>query len=147
MCVRDEVGELPLDTQAKLLLALQPRKDGSYDVRSIGGKSYSTDARVILATNRDLDGAVRDGRFRDGLLARISAHVLRLPPLRERRHLALAAYLDALGEESELGGARFQLAQPAWARLVRFAFDPANDWRWNYRASRRSGAKFAWRTS
>lgn len=76
----DEIGELPLAAQAKLLRVLEERAV----VRLGSTRAVNVPARVIAATNRDLDHEVRDGRFRRDLLFRINAHTLRVPPLRER---------------------------------------------------------------
>jgi DNA-binding NtrC family response regulator len=77
----DEIGELPLDTQPKLLRALEDRQ-----VKRIGAHApVDLDVRVIAATNRDLRAEVNRGAFRADLFYRLHVAHLRLPPLRERR--------------------------------------------------------------
>ncbi|MDX2023005.1 MAG: sigma 54-interacting transcriptional regulator [Deltaproteobacteria bacterium] len=77
----DEIGDLALELQAKLLRALE-----KYQVRRIGGKTWRTvNVRVLAATRRDLDNEVQAGRFRDDLFYRLAVGRIELPPLRERR--------------------------------------------------------------
>jgi two-component system, NtrC family, nitrogen regulation response regulator NtrX len=76
----DEVGELPLPSQAKLLRVLEDRK-----VMRVGGdRAISIAARVVAATNRELEHEVEAGRFRQDLFYRLNVHTLRVPPLRDR---------------------------------------------------------------
>ncbi|MDB4945285.1 MAG: Sigma-54 dependent response regulator [Labilithrix sp.] len=77
----DEIGDMPLDAQAKLLRVLQAR-----EVFPLGATTPEhVDIRVVCATHRDLYQYVKEGKFRGDLLARLNEHVVRLPPLRERK--------------------------------------------------------------
>jgi DNA-binding NtrC family response regulator/pSer/pThr/pTyr-binding forkhead associated (FHA) protein len=77
----DEIGELPAGAQAKLLRALEQRRL----VRVGGTKEIPVDVRMVCATNRDLEAEIRRGRFREDLYFRISAFMIPVPPLRDRR--------------------------------------------------------------
>jgi two-component system response regulator AtoC len=77
----DELSEMPVDTQSKLLRVLQEK-----EYRPVGGRtSYKADCRLIASTNRKVEEAIRDGKLREDLYYRISAISISLPPLRERR--------------------------------------------------------------
>lgn len=77
----DEIGELRIDLQAKILRVLQERT-----IDRVGGtKAAAVDVRVLAATNRDLEREVKEGRFREDLYYRLSVITLQVPPLRERK--------------------------------------------------------------
>jgi len=90
-----KISEMPVDTQSKLLRVLQDQV-----VRPVGGKiSHQMNCRILAATNRKPEEAIRDGKLREDLFYRISAVSVHLPSLRERRDdiLPLAnAFLKAL---------------------------------------------------
>jgi DNA-binding NtrC family response regulator len=77
----DEISEMPIDTQSKLLRVLQDQ-----EVRPVGGKTtYKTNCRILAATNRRPQLAIKDGKLREDLFYRISTISVHLPPLRERK--------------------------------------------------------------
>jgi DNA-binding NtrC family response regulator len=76
----DEIGDMPLNLQAKMLRLLQEKS-----IERVGGReNITTDVRIIAATNRDLEVAISDGRFREDLYYRLKVVTIELPPLRER---------------------------------------------------------------
>ncbi len=93
----DEIGDLDSECQAKLLRFVEMK-----EIKPLGSDDTETvDVRIILATNRDLQAAVDAGKFREDLLARISAYSVTIPPLRERKpdeiaKLAKSAYESIL---------------------------------------------------
>ncbi|MBL8605988.1 MAG: sigma 54-interacting transcriptional regulator [Myxococcales bacterium] len=95
----DEIGEMPLEMQPKLLRALEAR-----EIRRVGEtKTRSVDVRVIAATNRRLDREVNEGRFREDLFFRLSVVRVRIPPLRDRvddLELLVNVFLEALGAQT-----------------------------------------------
>jgi two-component system response regulator HydG len=119
----DEIGELSLDLQAKLLRALQER-----EVRPVGGtQRVPIRARIVAATNRDLAEMVEKGTFRKDLFYRLNVVNLRLPALRSRREdipLLAAHFLDRISREH---GSKFTLSDEALRTLMR------HDWPGNVR--------------
>ena len=118
----DEIGEMSLATQVKLLRALQERS-----VRPVGSmKEVSFHARVIAATNRRLESEVREGRFREDLFYRLNVITIEVPPLRERASdipLLAEHFLRRMKEETGRPNLRF--SQEALTLLERFSF-PGN---------------------
>ena len=118
----DEIGELPIDVQPKLLRALQERK-----VRPVGdNKEIPFDARIVAATNRDLENEVREKRFREDLFYRINVVKVDVPPLRARGgdvlHLA-HHFLTQFAERS--GKPSLSLSERAAERLMAYEW-PGN---------------------
>ncbi|HEX2436659.1 MAG TPA: sigma-54 dependent transcriptional regulator [Methylomirabilota bacterium] len=118
----DEIGDMPLELQTKLLRALQERT-----IERLGGHdSIRIDVRVLAATNRDLEALMREGRFREDLFYRLNVVALHLPPLRERRrdipllveHF-LAKYTAELGECGVAPDALDRLVGHDWPGNVR----------------------------
>jgi Nif-specific regulatory protein len=118
----DEIGEMPLGMQAKLLRVLQ---DG--EVTPVGERSpRKVDVRVISATNRDLVGEVARRTFRDDLYYRVGAFPIRLPPLRDRREDVAPLVKNFLAAAAERAGKRVAgIAPDALERLAAYAW-PGN---------------------
>ena len=118
----DEIGELPLTLQPKLLRVLQEKT-----FERVGGNiTHHADVRIVAATNRSLEQEVEEKTFRQDLFYRLHAFTLRLPPLRERRSdiLPLAEYF--LRRYAERNGATIPgLAEDAIAALQQYSF-PGN---------------------
>jgi DNA-binding NtrC family response regulator len=97
----DEVGELPIDLQSKLLRAIQEK-----EIRPVGGtRAIPINVRILAATNRDLDTAVSQGMFRRDLYFRLNVLTLRIPPLRERRQdipLLIGHILDRINGATQM---------------------------------------------
>ncbi len=120
----DEIGDVPLETQLKLLRVLQER-----EIERIGsGESIKVDVRVIAATNRDLLQMIADNKFRADLYYRLNVFPIRLPPLRERKGdiPALASYfIDFYNKK--IGRCITTIPEAALDRLM------AHDWPGNIR--------------
>ena len=118
----DEIGELPLAAQAKLLRVLEERQ-----VTRLGSsRPVSVPARVVAATNRDLEDEVSEARFRRDLYFRLNVHVLRVPPLRERLSDVPALVERMMAVTCERFGLRLKVVQPAAMEILM-----AYDWRQN----------------
>jgi two-component system, NtrC family, nitrogen regulation response regulator GlnG len=118
----DEIGDMPLELQTKVLRALQERT-----IERLGGhESIRIDVRVLAATNRELEALMREGKFREDLYYRLNVVTLNLPPLRERRrdipllvdHF-LAKYATELGECGVASEALDRLVGHDWPGNVR----------------------------
>ncbi|MBI3919523.1 MAG: sigma-54-dependent Fis family transcriptional regulator [Betaproteobacteria bacterium] len=120
----DEVGDMAPELQARLLRFLQERR-----FERVGGtRSIEADVRIIVATNRDLEQAVRQGSFREDLYYRINVVAIRLPPLRERKgDIAMLAHYFLQRFATETKKTFTGITGDAMARLV------AHDWPGNVR--------------
>lgn len=120
----DEIGELPLHLQVKILRVLQEN-----EIRPVGdSRLIPIDVRMIAATLRDLENDVLDGRFRDDLFYRLNVITLRIPPLRERKEdipLLINAFIKK--HQEKLGLPVYGVAKDALGRLI------DHDWPGNIR--------------
>lgn len=120
----DEIGEMPVELQVKLLRALQQR-----EIKPVGAtERRQIDVRIIAATNRDLDAAIRTGAFRQDLYFRLNVVQIKLPPLRERKSdipLLVASFLDKFADSHQ--GPPREISEDAMRRLM------AYDWPGNIR--------------
>jgi two-component system, NtrC family, response regulator HydG len=120
----DEISEMPIDTQSKLLRVLQEK-----EVRPVGGRtSYKTDTRVVAATNRVPEDAIKTGKLREDLYYRISAISVPVPPLRERRDDIVPLALSFLKRFSAQANRAINGFTPAASDLLR-----RHDWPGNVR--------------
>ena len=125
----DEIGELPLDVQPKLLRALERR-----EIRRVGGSQVlQIDARVVAATHRDLEREVASGAFREDLYFRLAVIRLEVPPLRQRQGDVPLLIDHFLTELTGAGGAAAAAARPSAQALERLA---RSDWPGNVRELR-----------
>jgi DNA-binding NtrC family response regulator len=119
----DEIGEMPVELQAKLLRALQQR-----EIKPVGAtERRQINVRIIAATNRDLDAAIRAGAFRQDLYFRLNVVQIKLPQLRERKSdipLLVASFLDKFADAQ---GPPREISEDAMRRLM------AYDWPGNVR--------------
>jgi len=119
----DEIGELPIDLQAKLLRALQEK-----EIRPVGStKQVPINVRILAATNRDLQKAVDQGLFRLDLYFRLNVLSLRIPPLRERREDIPLLAQTFLERVSRVSGTKYELSDDAMKVLLGY------DWPGNVR--------------
>jgi DNA-binding NtrC family response regulator len=117
----DEIGEMTPGLQVKLLRALQ-----SGEVRPVGStQAITVDARVVAATNRDLEPMIRQGSFREDLFYRLNVIPIVLPPLRERREDIPLLAEHFLARFAERQGRVLRLSAGATERLLRYAW-PGN---------------------
>ena len=119
----DEIGDMPVDLQAKLLRALQER-----EVKPVGStERRQINIRIIAATNRDLESAIRAGAFRQDLYFRLNVVQIKLPPLRERKSDIQLLVTSFLEKFSDPHGPPRAISDDAMRRLI------AYDWPGNVR--------------
>ena len=139
MLFLDEIGELGLDEQAMLLRALEEKT-----FLPLGSdKEAHSDFQLICGTNRDLHAAVREGRFREDLLARIHLWTFVLPGLRDRREDIEPNLQYELDGWAERTGERVTFNKEARTRFLNFALSPEAAWKDNFRDLNAAVARMA----
>ncbi|MBV6643516.1 MAG: sigma-54-dependent Fis family transcriptional regulator [Cyclobacteriaceae bacterium] len=115
----DEIGDMSLSAQAKVLRALQ-----EHNITRVGGeKSIKVDVRVLAATNKDLKKEIKEGNFREDLYHRLSVMIIQVPPLRERKDdipLLIEHFMGLIS--SEYGSAPKKIAKDAIDELTNYAW-------------------------
>lgn len=118
----DEIGEMDLNLQAKLLRVLQER-----EITRIGGnQTVKLDVRILVATHKDLAEEIKNGRFREDLYYRLLGLPVHLPPLRERGNdviLIAKHFIDQFAKENQMP--KFKISQEAQEKLLNYPF-PGN---------------------
>ncbi|MBD3581816.1 sigma-54-dependent Fis family transcriptional regulator [Flavobacterium selenitireducens] len=118
----DEIGEMPLEAQVKLLRVLQER-----ELERVGGKdTIKVDVRIIAATNRDLDEEVKAGRFRSDLFYRLNVFPIELPPLRDRMEDIEALANFFVSKYNKNSGRHITRISPAAFQQLRSYLWPGN---------------------
>jgi len=118
----DEIGEMPLEVQSKLLKVLESRR-----FRRVGGiRDISTNVRLIAATNRDLKDALQVGEFREDLYYRLNVFAINIPPLRHRADDILELAHHFLGELNRTMGTRVEGFEHAASDILKHYFWPGN---------------------
>ena len=119
----DEIGDMPVDLQAKLLRALQER-----EIKPVGStERRHINVRIIAATNRDLDAAIKAGSFRQDLYFRLNVVQIKLPPLRDRKRDIPLLVTSFLEKFSDPASSPRTISEDAMQRLI------AYDWPGNVR--------------
>lgn len=118
----DEISEMPLELQAKLLRVLQER-----EVERVGGhKTIKLDIRVLATSNRDMPAMVKDGQFREDLYYRLNVFPIEIPPLRERSLDIEPLVLKMVGENAQKNDQPlFRITDEAMEKLIQYSW-PGN---------------------
>lgn len=118
----DEIGDVPLSTQVKLLRVLQEKQ-----FERVGGnETLTVDVRILAATNRDLEAAIKEGSFREDLYYRLNVVTIEIPPLRQRREDIPPLLEHTLARFSqEYKKHNIEFSKEAWELLLRYDY-PGN---------------------